>query len=143
MTFATILTLSGPGIQPYSARGLKQTLKPIAAAAVLRRTITAALIDLSRAEFRKYASVISGSDIQPPAFDDFWPGLQLTVGCAARLSYKTSGGIPGRTAVAGSSYTLGDYTFYQPELVMRVVDWNQDEEEWRAGVGWQLSLEEV
>ena len=62
-----MLTLSGIGVPPYSARGASQTLEPIQASQQLRRTINGELIDISRAEFRKYRSTISCVDQQPPA----------------------------------------------------------------------------
>ena len=62
-----VLTLSGIGVPPYSARGASQTLEPIASSQQLRRTINGELIDISRAEFRKYRSTISCVDQQPPA----------------------------------------------------------------------------
>ena len=48
-----MLTFSGIGVPPYSARGASQTLDPIQASQQLRRTINGELIDISRAEFRK------------------------------------------------------------------------------------------
>jgi len=38
-------------VPPYSARGLTQTLTPIAAAANMRRTINGELLDLSAGQF--------------------------------------------------------------------------------------------
>ena len=138
-----VLTLSGIGVPPYSARGASQTLEPIEAAQQLRRTINGALIDLSRPEFRKYRSTISCADQQPPAIDGVWPGQVVTVGCISELSYKTSGGTPARSIVPGSSRTEGDYTIYRPQLTMRVVSFSQDTDEYGATVSWSLELEEV
>lgn len=138
-----VLTLSGIGVPPWSARGASQTLEPIEAARQLRRTVNGDLIDLSRPEFRKYRSTISCADQQPPAVDGVWPGQVLTIGCLAELSYKTSGGTPARPAVSGSSRTEGDYTVYRPSLTMRVVSFSQDTDEYGATVSWSLELEEV
>ena len=138
-----VLTLSGIGVPPYSARGASQTLDPIQASQQLRRTINGELIDISREEFRKYRSTISCADQQSPAVDGVWPGQVLTVGCISELSYKTSGGVPARNVVAGSSRTEGDYTFYRPSLTMRVVAFSQDTDEYGAAVSWSLQLEEV
>ena len=138
-----VLTLSGIGVPPYSVRGATQTLQPIDAAQQLRRTINGALIDLSRAEFRKYRSTISCTDQQPPAVDGVWPGQIVTVGCISELSYRTVGGSPSRPLVSGSSRAEGDYTFYRPQLVMRVVSFSQDTDEYGASVSWSLELEEV
>ena len=138
-----VMTLSGMGVPPYSARGASQTLEPIQAAQQLRRTINGELIDLSRPEFRKYRSTISCADQQPPAIDGVWPGQILTVGCIAELSYRTSGGAPSRPVVSGSSRTEGDYTLYRPSLTMRVVSFSQDTDEYGATVSWSIELEEV
>ena len=138
-----VLTLSGIGVPPYSARGASQTLEPIGSSQQLRRTINGELIDISRAEFRKYRSTISCVDQQPPAIDGVWPGQVLTVGCISELSYLTAGGAPARPLVSGSSRTEGDYTFYRPSLTMRVVAFSQDTDEYGAVVSWSLQLEEV
>ena len=138
-----VLTLSGIGVPPYSARGASQTLEPIQASQQLRRTINGELIDISRAEFRKYRSTISCVDQQPPAIDGVWPGRVLMVGCISELSYLTAGGAPARPVISGSSRTEGDYTFYRPSLTMRVVAFSQDTDEYGAAVSWSLQLEEV
>jgi hypothetical protein len=138
----TLLTLSGDGIAPYSARGLTQSLKPIAASQNMRRTINGDLLDTASAQFRKYESTISCTDQQAPALDGIWPGMTLTVGCAAELCYKT-GGTAERTPVSGSSRTDGDFTFYRPSLTMRVRDFQESLDEWNAQTGWTLELEEV
>ena len=138
-----VLTLSGIGVPPYSVRGATQTLQPIEAAQQLRRTINGLLVDLSRAEFRKYRSTITCTDQQPPAIDGVWPGKVVTVGCISELSYKTAGGAAGRSVVSGSSRIEGDYTFYRPQLTMRIVSFSQDTDEYGASVSWSLELEEV
>ena len=109
----------------------------------MRRTINGELIDISRAEFRKYRSTISCADQQPPAVDGVWPGQVLMVGCISELSYRTAGSNPSRNMVAGSSRTEGHYTFYRPSLTMRVVSFSQDTHEYGAEVSWSLQLEEV
>ena len=138
-----VLTLSGIGVPPYSARGASQTLEPIASSQQMRRTINGELIDISRPEFRKYRSRISCAEQQPPAVDGVWPGQVLTVGCISELSYRTAGSTPSRNMVAGSSRTEGDYTFYRPSLHMRVVAFSQDTDEYGAETSWSLELEEV
>lgn len=143
MSGETILTITGPGVSPYSARGLKQSLAPIQAAQNLRRTINAALVDVSAAQFRKYASNIACTDQNAPAFDGLWPGAQVTVDCVATLSYKTAGGSPQRTIVPDSSYTEGAFTIYRPRLIMRVVNFTEEQDEYGAAVGWSLDLEEI
>ena len=139
----TNLVISGIDVPPYSARGITQTLEPIAQKSRLQRTVNGVLIDLSDPLFKKYRTKINCRDQQAPAWNGVWPGLLVTIDCVVELAYLTAGGSPDRTVVPGSSRTDGDYTFYRPRLSMRVVsfDWQQDEYE--AQVGWTLTAEEV
>ncbi|MGW8177708.1 MAG: hypothetical protein ACWGQW_02770 [bacterium] len=139
----TNLDLGVMASTPYATRGLQQTLEVIEASKQMRRTVNGTLIDISLTQFHKYRSVITGNDQLPPAFDGFWPGQTITVQCVAELSYLTSGGSPAKTVVAGSSRTDGDFTFYRPELTMKVVSFNTFTDEYRASVTWVLELEEV
>lgn len=140
----TLLVLSSPmGVPLYSARGLTQTLKPIPQAADLRRDINGNLVDLSVAGFRKYASSIQCKDVEAPALDGIWPGQILTVSCVAELSYLTAGGAAQRTAVSGSSYVSGAFTYYRPQLTMRVMSFQSSDAEWPNEVSWMLELEEI
>jgi len=140
---ATLLELSDMGVPLYSARGLTQTLDPIESAGYLRRTINGTLMDLSVSELRKYHSIISGSDVDPPASDQVWPGRTLQVSCIAELGYKTAGGSASRSVVSGSQRIVGEFTFYRPKLEMLVVGLNVNTDEWGAVVSWSLELEEV
>ena len=139
----TLLDISGQGIQPYSARGLSQTLDPIAQASQARRTINGALKDLSFSGFRKFKSTITGNDQTAPAFAELWPGQVIAVKCVAELSYLTVGGAPERTVVDGSSRVEGLYTFYRPEIAMMVLTYSMTEDEYGRAVAWSLALEEV
>lgn len=149
MANETLLVLSGHGVAPYSARGLTQTLDPIGAAAATRRSINGELKDLSQPQFRKYASTISGNDQLSPALDGVWPGATVTVDCVAELAYKTSGGSPSRpladvpSSEAAPTRTEGDFTYYRPRLVMKVVGYSVQEDEYGRAVQWSLQLEEV
>jgi hypothetical protein len=139
----TVLTLSGVGVPPYSARGLTQTLEPIDAAANLRRTVNGALRDFGYAPFRKYRSTISCADQEPPAVDGVWPGRTVTVACVAELSFLTAGGSPARPVVSGSQRIDGNFTLYRPQLTMLVTGFSMSRDEYGAAVSWQLQLEEV
>jgi hypothetical protein len=139
----TLLILDGMGVPLYSARGLTQKLTPIQQAKQERRTINGALVDLSLAQFRKYASTIQCKDQRAPAIDGVWPGQTVTVSCVAELSYLTSGGSPARPVVSGSSYTEGAFTFYRPQLTMRVIGLSTGMGEYSADVDWELQLEEI
>lgn len=139
----TLLTISGIGIPDYSMRGASQTLEPIDSALNMRRTVNGNLKDISFDGFRKYKSSISCNDQRVPALDGVWPGVTLTIGCMQELCYKTAGGAPSRAVVAGSSRVEGDYTFYRPSLVMKVVGYQTNFDEWQAAVGFTLNLEEI
>jgi hypothetical protein len=142
MALDTLLEISGPGIADYSARGASQTLDPIDASSVMARTVNGALIDLSPSQMRKYKSSIRCHDVETPALDGVWPGMLLTVNCIAELGYKTAGGTPGRPVVAGSSRTSGAWTWYRPQLSMRVINYSVSRDEYGAMTDWSLDLEE-
>lgn len=138
----TALVISEFGVPLYSARGLSQTLEPIAAAASMRRTVNGELHDLSAPQFRKYQSTISCADQNAPAFDGLYPGQEVVVDCIARLSYK-AGGSPSRPVVEDSEFSESGFTYYRPRLTMRVVNFSEQEDEYGAQVSWSLQLEEI
>lgn len=143
----TLLTLAGVGVPPYAARGLHQTLQPIGQITNLRRTVNGVLQDVSDPLFKKFQSVVSGDDMDPPV--NIWPGTELTVGCvveiavAGTLEEATDVSEFPRTPVAGSVRHADGFTFFRPSLTMRVTGLNVDRDEWGASVKWALSLEEV
>ena len=139
--FQTLLILDDIGAPLYSARGLTQTLAPIAAAVSQRRTINGVLHDVSYDQFRKYATKISCVDQRPPS-NSVWPGRVVTVHCAVSLAYPV-GGTPERTPVSGSEIIEGDFVFYRPVLTMQVTSITENFDEWAANVQWELDLEEV
>lgn len=145
----TVLVLSGMGVTLYSARGLSQTLTPIAEATALERSVNGEMLDFSDDQFRLYASKITCTDQNTPAIDGIWPGVRITVNCVAEISYPTSGGSPSRAVITDpdsdppSPRTEGDFTFYRPQLEMTVMGFNTLTDEWGASVGWELDLEET
>lgn len=139
----TLLILDGMGVPLYSARGLTQTLAPIQQAAQIKRTVNGDLIDVSDANFRKYSTTISCNDRRAPAIGGIWPGMTVTIDCVAELNYLTGIGTPERPAVEGSSYEEGDFTFYRPRLICKVMNITQQIDEYGAKVGWQLDAEET
>jgi hypothetical protein len=137
---------TAPGVTPYSARGLKGTLSPIDAAKgsdKLRRTVNGTLIDISAPQMRKYQLEVAGSDQAPPALDGVWVGMEVLVDCHVELAYLTAGGSAGRSPVTGSERVEGNYTYYRPQLSMRVVELEIERSEWEASVNWSLMLEEI
>jgi len=137
------LVITGLEVTPYSARGLTQSLDPIPQAINMRRTINGTLVNVAASEFQKFRSVITCNDQAVPAIDGIWPGQTVTVDCVAELSYRTSGGSPAKTVVAGSTYTDGDFTFYRPQLTMMVINYTTEKDEAGAVVSWTLELEEI
>ena len=149
LTLLTITPLSGDDgifVNPYSARGLNQTLDPIIdnpLGTQIRRDINGGLIDLTYDQFRKFKSVITCTDFQAPAFDGARQGMVVQVECAKELAYVTSGGSPSRTVVGGSSRVEGDFTYYRPSLTMMVISFQRSFAEWETGYQWSLELQEM
>jgi hypothetical protein len=141
--YDTLLTISGIGIAPYSARGLRESLTPIAQTQKLARTVNGTAIDISPPQMRKYSLAIQCEDMNVPAIDGIWPGMQLTIGCVSELSFLTSGGTAGRSMVADSLRFEGDYSFYRPELVVLVTNFSAQTDEYGATLSWSLEGEEV
>jgi len=140
------LSAAPPGVNPYSARGLTGTLSPIAAAEgldKLARTVNGSLIDISAPQMRKYKLEASGNDQAPPALDGLWVGMVVTVNSHVELGYLTATGSSSRTPVSGSLRTEGAFTYYCPQLVMMVVEYQVAREEWEQAVRWSLLLEEI
>ena len=140
----TLLIMSTIGVPWYSARGLTQTLTPVAEAKPApRRTINGELRWLGLSQMQKYDSVISCSDQNAPRFDGIWPGMSVLVDCVCELSYAT-GGSPGRSVVSGSSRTTDDgFTYYRPQISFMVVDYSESMDEYQHMYQWQLSLREI
>jgi hypothetical protein len=137
---------SAPGVNPYSARALRGTMRPIAQASgdgLVARTVNGTLVDISAAQMRKYRLEIAGNDMAPPALDGVWVGMAVTVNSNVELAFLTAGGSPERTPVSGSVHYDGDFTYYSPQFQMLVVDRQQEREEWGAVVSWSLVLEEI
>lgn len=134
------------GVPPYSARGLQGTLSPIAAASgldKLRRTVNGALVSIAAPQMRKYSLQAKGDDFDPPAFDGLWVGMEVLIYCHVEIGRHTASGTPERIAVPDSIRYDGDWTFYRPQMLMRIVDLQIDRAEWECKVSWTLSLEEV
>jgi hypothetical protein len=143
MANETLLVISGFGVPPFSARGLTQTLEPIAAALKQRRTVNGVLVNVAPTQFQKYKSKITCHDMMAPAIDGVFPGLIVTVDCVAELSYLTAGGTPQRTVVDSSSHVEGAYTWYRPRLTMMMGPLTESQDEYGAAVAWSIDLEEV
>jgi hypothetical protein len=141
---ATLLVLSSSvgGVPLYSARGLSQTLDPIKAVAAPRRTVNGLMVDLAVDKFKKYETVVSCTDVEAPALDGVFQGMEVTVDCVSELVYRTVGGAPTRTVVPGSTRVVGAFTIYRPRLDMMVTGVQQSINEYGRHVKWQLTMEE-
>jgi hypothetical protein len=140
----TLLEIDGPGIAPYSARGLSQSFEPINQITVQRRTVRGELKNIASDRFKKFRSTISCTDLNPPALDNWWPGMQVIVTCVGELSYADlSGAEPSREMVSGSERSEEGFIFYRPVLTMLFVAFNWTKDEYGAKVGWTMTFEEV
>lgn len=140
----TLLTITGPGIAPYSARGLTQSYEPISAMSHQERAVNGELVDLSAPQMKKYRSKISCTDHNTPALSGVWPGTVLDIGCVAEMSFKTDRpGDQERIAVVGSVRTQGDYTFYRPVLTVMFLGFSTNEQEYQRDVAWSFEVEEL
>jgi hypothetical protein len=137
---------SAPGVNPWSARALRGTMRPIDMAqgdSKLARTVNGTLVDISAPQMRKYRLELTGEDMAAPALDGVWVGMQVTVNSNVELAFLTAGGTPERTPVSGSVHYDGDYTYYCPQFQMLVVERHTERQEWAAVVSWSLALEEI
>lgn len=137
----TNLEFSGPGLPPYASRGLSQTLSWIGQASQNMRDINGTLEDVSLTQFHKLESTITGNDMLVPYL--YPPGTTVTVKCISEMNYKTVGGTPQRTAVSGSARVEGAWTYFRPELTMKVISINDNTDEYGHVVGWTMTLQEV
>ena len=140
----TVLTITGPGIAPYSARGLTQSYEPISASIHLERDVDGGMIDFSAPQFRKYRSKISCTDQNTPALNGIWPGTVLTMECAQEMSFKSDRPEDQeREAVEGSVRTEGGYTFYRPIMTVIFLGWSATGAEYTHDVAWSFDVEEA
>jgi hypothetical protein len=153
-TILVITPLSGVAgltLTPWSGRDLTQTLDPITGAGTggsalgtwLRESTNGELLDLSYPWFRKLESTITCKDTQTPCLNDVWKGQLCVVDCIIERSYVTGLGSPDRPEVSGSSRTEGGFTFYRPQLTMRITDIKNSLTEYHVDYSWQISLREV
>lgn len=80
------LRISGIAMPAASDRDVRVTLTPISAAADLRRTVNADLVNLARPVFQKYAISVSCADLWPAGVEGVMPGQYAEISPPARLS---------------------------------------------------------
>lgn len=154
-------------LPPFSSRECTQTLMPIPHG-TLRRTINGTLIYLGNGQHRKFQSTISCKDKVPPAFEGFWKGTCLKVGCIQFMTQTVPKGTQQiqleREALSLRLYDIsgkmwpvkseekqlislpsefpGGFITYRPLLAMIVKNYHLETDEWGLSVGWTLELEE-
>lgn len=158
-------------IPSWSARGCTQTLT-LLAHTELRRTVNGELIDVSSPFHRKYISTVACQDKAPLAFDGIWIGSALWVDCIQCLMTPFASGEQQITLArkpVKNSVTVEEaqgekinfesvsekivslekpakksgFITYQPQLLMRLTDYQLETDEWGMVVGWKMALEEV
>lgn len=142
----TLLTISGFG-QMYQAqaRGMRQSLKVIDAAKKFKETTSGITTFVGNPIFFKYETVILCTDMNAPPLDNVWPGLVVTIQCALTLGYLNGNpGSPEQTVVAGSMWTIGGYTFYQPQMICIVLEPDPGEfDEYGCAYSWGLKARQI
>lgn len=140
----TTLVLDGIGVAPYSARGISQSLEPIAESSHLEYTINGELIDLGIPELRKFQVSISCTDQEAPALSGIWPGVAFTLHSIEPLSFPTAEPArKERPSVPGSEYQIGDMTYYRPILELVCSSWKTNITEYGRDINWQLEARET
>jgi hypothetical protein len=166
----TNLILGVAGLPPESARNCQQELYPIPNGE-FHKSINGNLLYLESNERKRYRSVISCKDINSPLIDGIWVGTQLTVGCIQHLwqainhgehtvrlirppveesvSVVNSCGKAIRFELEGDevnlleSYNEKIFVCFRPWLIMLVIDFSLETNEWGMSGGWKLILEEI
>jgi hypothetical protein len=140
----TLLVISGPGIAPYSARGLVQTYEPIQASQHIEESVNGNLVVLSPKQFRKYRTKISCTDQNTPALSGVWPGDVVDMECVEEMSFLTAQPErQERTAVDGSVRIVGDYTYYRPILRVMFLGFSISGEEYQRAIAWSMEFTEA
>ena len=166
----TNLILGVAGLPPESARNCQQELSPIPNCE-FKKSINVDLLFLETHERKRYKSVITCKDINSPIIDGIWVGSQISVGCIQNLWQAINPGESKvrliRPAVEGSVCAvnnLGDaipfrlvddevefnkihyekiFLCFRPWLIMLVINFSLDTDEWGMSGGWKIVLEEI
>lgn len=163
----TILTVTGVGLPPLSARQCTQILEMVPLGK-LCRTVNGKLLYTGDKMHQKYTTLIKGADKHPAGFDALQRGQHVQVGCIQRLWQEGSSAVIqlGRPAVEGSILVMDvqqkllsfiqeeptvirilveekAYISYRPILEMCLTEMNLSTIEWESGSEWYLRLEEI
>ena len=143
MSDDTLLVLTGIGLPPYSARGLTQTLRSDRGgrqSAAHRqwhagRSVAGAVPQVS------LDHPLPGSAGAGPRWHLAGKGRDRELRCRALLSINRCAGED--LSCPASQRTEGSFIFYRPQLVMQVVGFTMEKDEYGAATSWTLELEEV
>lgn len=135
--------MSGLELTTYSARDLTQTLEPTPESGSLAESVNGETLDLSYPWFQKLQSTVTCKDTMAPCLNRVWIGQLCVVQCVVERSYKTGLDTPDRSVVSGSSRVEGAFTFYRPELTMRITAIRNGLVEYKADYSWQIDFREL
>ncbi|MBP6985878.1 MAG: hypothetical protein KBB83_04725 [Alphaproteobacteria bacterium] len=159
------LRMSVGGLPPFSARDCQQILEPIEIAEV-HRSVNGEMVTTVSRNHHKYKTTIRSQDKLPIAIDSLWIGQDVELGCIQRLWQKTDqndlqlarppveGSVVALSQerqpievqqVQGQNVTLTSpgYVGYRPQLMMKIIDFGFETQEWGEGrTSWFLKLEE-
>jgi hypothetical protein len=144
-TLLVIVPLSGiPGLRltTYSARDLTQTLEPTPESGSLAESVNGETLDLSYPWFKKLQSTVTCTDTMSPCLNRAWIGQLVVLQCVVERSFETGYDTPDRPVVSGSIRYEGAFTFYRPELTMRVTAIKNGLAEYKANYAWQIDFRE-
>jgi hypothetical protein len=164
------LILGVVGLPPESSRNCVQELYPVPNGE-FRKSVNGDILFLESTERKKYKSIISCKDVNTPIIDGIWIGSQITVGCIQNLWQSINPGEIRiklvRPAVTGSICVVdkfGDslkfhasdnevtltqvhgnkvFVGFRPWLIMKVINFSMETNEWGMTGGWKLVLEEI
>lgn len=166
----TVLKVGNLVFPVGSDRGITQSLAPIDNGD-LRRTVNSLLVDTTREVNRKFTTTINCTDFDAPTLAGVWKGSEFTVESIAYLNQVVNPASSTVTLIrdavttsiigvkadgsqisaTGFSHITLVATFaenvvvvkFRPILDMLVVEVSSDTDEFEAGVGWSVTLEEI
>lgn len=168
----TLLTISGVGLPPMSARGCTQELIPIPNGE-FRKTVNGALVFVKTSDYQRYRTIIKCSDMNCPAVGNIWMGSKVEIGCIQNIWQNADSSchsikllkIPADNSVVvideqqrylkhildeeSVVHILDDnisgqiFISYRPKLDMLITDFRVETNEWELKTSWILCAEEI
>jgi hypothetical protein len=167
----TLLTITGMGFPPLSARGCVQELRPVQQTN-FKRNIYGDLVQLGQDFLLKYQTTIHCEDKTTLTTDGLIPGNIVDVACIQQLWEKIPensreiklsrspvndsitclnhqqeiipiDGVDGTRVTLSTTQNSPSFITYRPLLRMMVKDFKLNTNEWGMICGWRVDLEEV